>query len=106
MKMVAMLAAAAALSVNSLPAMAQYNLSGQQAGGPLAGAARRLGLPSGAYVYGYPAPYAYVSPYGGYGYPAHFPPYAVYRRGPYQHYRGAYWLGQSIGYRRTYRRWR
>jgi hypothetical protein len=39
---------AAALCLSALPAFAQYNSSGQQAGGPLAGAQRRMGAPGGA----------------------------------------------------------
>ena len=41
------LIAAAALSLLAMPAFAQYNSSGQQAGGPLAGAQRRMGAPGG-----------------------------------------------------------
>lgn len=39
---------AAALTLVAMPAFAQYNQSGQQAGGPLAGAQRRMGAPGGA----------------------------------------------------------
>ena len=38
---------AAAFSLIALPAFAQYNSSGTQAGGPLAGQQRRMGAPGG-----------------------------------------------------------